>query len=146
MQISVINGYEKYQHGSCQGLINSHYAFNQWKSSDNFGFKDYYEYVWLGCRNFHSIYWKIEKNKIVKISQFRHTKQVAMVNNIIEAGIDLTVYYWEWSVFWSGRNFNHKPTIPCSTVWGMVLQLWYHIVLYIMIPDTMIALVSKRRS
>ncbi len=44
MQTGVINGFEKYQHGTCQGLINSNYDFNQWKSSDNFWFKDYYEY------------------------------------------------------------------------------------------------------
>ncbi len=36
MQTGVINGFEKYQHGTCQGLINSNYDFNQWKSSDNF--------------------------------------------------------------------------------------------------------------
>ncbi len=46
MQISVINGSEKYQNRSGQELMNSNYDFNLCKNSDNFWFKDYLEYIY----------------------------------------------------------------------------------------------------
>ncbi len=68
MEIGVINGSEKYQHSSCQGLINSNYDFKLWKSSDNFKFKDYYEYDLLKENSIGKIkkciHWKTEKEQI----------------------------------------------------------------------------------
>ncbi len=75
MHIGVINGYEKYQHSSCQGLIHSNYDFKLWKSLDNFKFKDYNEYDLV-------IEHSIEKNQEMFLLKDRKRTNLSKYGNL----------------------------------------------------------------